>query len=278
MKLIIMTDIHYYCEDWYGISCKTIMERLIKNLKDSYEQEPYEAIFGLGDYSLDYFGNNDAYCYVKTNVSYAKRLKEEYLSQLPCKEIYLIQGNHEQYSEEQWKSITGNPHQFSVVKGNVLFIMLDNFLTNLDPTTVEDGIYGTPDLAFIRQEMDKHPNLPTVLCAHFFDVNGECEEFQSFIRQEDRIVCLFTGHDHAVCVEELKEDYGKKTLIHAGNYSFPARSVMDDPWGFCEVWIEEEGMKVAYFAPPNGVIYKGDYYPFGGGYQFETYISFKHLK
>ena len=57
-KIILMSDIHYNCDDYFGVPEAEIAERLCADLAAEYEKEPYEAVLLLGDYSLDHWAWN----------------------------------------------------------------------------------------------------------------------------------------------------------------------------------------------------------------------------
>ncbi len=249
MKLLMMSDVHLCHQNWYGVSSPERMHKMIADLNRAYEQEAYEAILFLGDYSLDHWGWDCGGSYPHHKISNTANLKEDYLSKLICKQYYMIPGNHEQYGDAKWQEITGMHRQFSMVLGGALFLMLDNFSKDLDPKTDSDGTYTSPDLGFIHSEMDKYPNMPTILCAHFFDQKQDSVEFKTFLREEKRVVCLFCGHDQSCQTEE----YEGKLLFHDGNYSYALNEFVDDMWGWREVYLQDDRLKTVYFTPETEV-------------------------
>ena len=261
-KIIIMSDVHLCRHDWYGVSSEERLSEMIENLNSAYDREPYEAILFLGDYYLDFWLYEEGGTFVHHKLSNTERFVKSFLSRLKCKNYYMLPGNHEQYPNEKWKEITGNYRQFSVVIGDVLFIMLDTFSGELDPNYDHDGVYTSPDIGYIQAEMAKYPNLPVVLCAHYFAVekkskisenftsfSKESEKFVDFIKNEDRILCLFCGHDH-ICIAEEIENCGGKYLFHDGQYSYSLAEPEDScPWGWREVWFDGQSFKTSYFSP-----------------------------
>ena len=65
-----------------------------------------DAILFLGDYSLDHWAWNVKGSWLTEGKSYTKQFVETYLKELPAPH-FMLAGNHEQYGEELWKSITG---------------------------------------------------------------------------------------------------------------------------------------------------------------------------
>lgn len=248
-KIIIMSDVHLCRHDWYGKASEDRLAEMVENLNFAYDKDPYEAILFLGDYSLDFWLYDEGGTYVHQKLSNTERFVKNYLSELKCKNTYMIPGNHEQYSNEKWKEITGNDRQFSVVIGGYLFIMLDNFSGELDPDYDHDGVYTPSDMEYIRSEMKKYPDLPVVLCSHFFAMDRESDEFKALLCEEKRVVCLFCGHDH-ICVAEKLDDCGGKFIFHDGQYSYSLAEPEDScPWGWREVLLDEKSLKTAYFSP-----------------------------
>lgn len=251
MKVLILSDLHLCHIPWYGPSSEERMDKLIRDLNAAYDKEPYDALFFLGDYSLDHWKYENGGSYLREGLSNTARLVDGYLSRLKCPARYLIPGNHEQYGEETWQRLTGCRRQFSVFHAGYLFLMLDNFAGNLDPDTASDGTYTGADIDFIRREMAACPDAPVILCAHFFDMRREPEAFRALVRGEERILCLLCGHDHVNRVE-AHAALGGKLIIHDGHFSYtgfadPAYC----PWGWVEMELREEGVTCAYVVPES---------------------------
>lgn len=252
-QVILMSDIHLCHLDWYGISGSERMEKMISDLNAAYEKEAYEAIFFLGDYSLDHWVYGCGGSYLHQGISNTRNLVETFLSRLTCPVRYMLPGNHEQYGHEQWKQITGCERQFAVYHGGYLFLMLDTFSANLEPVTDSDGTYTPADIAFIQQKMMEYPNVPVLLCAHFFDLRKETNDFKELVRNEERILCLFCGHDHLNRIEAPRA-LGGKLIIHDGHYSYsgyhdPSRC----PWGWLKITLHEEGIACSYTYPESNM-------------------------
>lgn len=249
MKILILSDVHFCHSVWYGITAEKRMEMMVDNLNRAYEKEPYEAILFLGDYSLDFWGWSIGGCYLHDKYSYTDRFVKEVLPKIRCENKYLIPGNHEQYSHEKWKEITGSERQFSLVIGNVLYLMADNFSGDLDPDHDSDGTYTPTDLKFVKAQMEKYPKLPVVLCAHYFDMEKETDEFKAFLKNESRIICLFCGHEHMCIAEGLGAECGDKFMFHCGNYAYASSALPNCMFGWREVTVENGTLKTVYFTP-----------------------------
>ena len=248
MKILLMSDVHFCHSVWYNMDAVSRMEHMIAELNRAYEQEPYEAILFLGDDSLDFWGWSIGGCYVHDKYSYTERFVKEILPRLHCKNTYMIPGNHEQYSHTDWLRITGHKRQFSLVLGGVLYLMLDTFAGELDPDYDSDGVYTGADVGYIRSEMEKYPDLPVVLCSHYFDLKKESDAFQALVK-DPRVVCMFCGHEH-ICIAECGgEAYGGKLMLHTGNYSYAGCALCDCMYGWREVTVKDGYLSAAYYTP-----------------------------
>lgn len=248
-KVLIMSDVHLCCKTWYGLSSPDRMEKMVQDLNALYARDPYDAIFFLGDYSLDHWNWETKGSVLHEGVSNTHKLIRDYLSRLHCQNQYLLPGNHEQYGHETWEKITGRKRQYTVAHDGYLFIMLDTFGADLDPSVDSDGTYLPVDVDYVRRQLDAHPGMPALLCAHYFDLRKESDAFTRLVRDEKRILALFCGHDHLNRVEILKE-LGGTPIIHDGHFSYSLTpSPADCPWGWLEVLLEEKGIRCTYFHP-----------------------------
>ena len=56
-RIILASDLHYCESGFYGMSRDEIAENLCNDLKNEYSRDPYSALLLLGDYSLDWWGD-----------------------------------------------------------------------------------------------------------------------------------------------------------------------------------------------------------------------------
>ncbi len=253
IRLILMSDIHY-CNEWYGITPEMKREMLCTDLEREYEQYPYDAILLLGDYSLDHWAWNTKGSYLTQGISDTKRFVGHCLPRMAPRgvDVRMIAGNHEQYGEALWQDLTGFNRRDHLVCGSVLFILLDTFGGDLDPIEHSDGTYVGVNMADIRAIMLRYPDKKVILCAHWFDMEQESEEFRSFIAQEDRILCLFCGHNHLSKIISTGEKYGNKPIIYTGHYSYSGeKNPVHCLNGYREVLITEEGITSKYIVPSH---------------------------
>ena len=54
-RVLLVSDTHNCHIDWYGVSTKERMDRLMRHIQEEYQKDPFEMILFLGDYSLDHW-------------------------------------------------------------------------------------------------------------------------------------------------------------------------------------------------------------------------------
>ncbi|MBQ3927775.1 MAG: discoidin domain-containing protein [Clostridia bacterium] len=255
-NILMVTDVHLCHLDWYGMSSPDRMEKMIEDLNEYRENYGYKAILFLGDYSLDFWETGILGSWRHKEISNTANFLNDYADNLDCKDWYIIPGNHEQYGYELWKDITGFDRQYYLKIGGYLIFMLDNFHGDLDPDTDNHGVYTPTDLDFIQEVMDENPDMPVILCAHYFDIAKEEAEGTGFrdLVCDDRVVALFCGHDHVRTVQNLGPNYANKIIFHCGQYSYTKSTITQCPWGWRPVELSEEGITVEYYAPQSTVV------------------------
>jgi hypothetical protein len=134
--------------------------------------------------------------------------------------------------------------------------MRDSFAGNLDPDFHSDGTYTPLDAKKIRSVMNEHPEKRVIICQHFFDlaVEADNEEAKELISDE-RVSCLFAGHNHKAHIETLPSEFGSKKLIFTGNYSYNNHNNDPEPyfWGFRELLITDDSLVTRYIIPENDI-------------------------
>ena len=251
LHVIIASDVHHTTlQNWYGVTSKARMQWWVNDIKAEHEKNPIDLLIIAGDTSLDHLENRGTYTTGK--LSTTKSFMDDYVSQLPDDiPVFVLPGNHEQFSREQWKKMTGNDRFGTIaIKGN-LFIMLDNYNSKLEPNRTGDPDYTPSDVNYIKEQMAAHPECSKVwLVAHHFDPKLETQEFKDLVKNEKRIKGLFSGHTHLCSVVNLGTDFGGKKLAQTGNYSYTwytaipdtidIAAVKDSFWGFRELNITSE--------------------------------------
>ena len=251
-RVILMSDIHYIKDGWYGVTREIKKDRLCKDLQQEYAKDPYDALLLLGDYSLDHWKNGGFY--LTPGICDTKQFRDECLDQIAPEnvDVFMMPGNHEQYGEAKWEEMTGFKRSGHLICGPVLFILLDTYGADLDPETHFDGTYVGADVKRIRELMALYPDKKVILCSHWFAMDRESEEFCALLKEESRILCLFCGHNHASRVVTSGEASGDKPLIFTGNYSYAGeKNVVRCLSGYRELIITETGIATKYIVPPH---------------------------
>ncbi|MBP3332639.1 MAG: metallophosphoesterase [Clostridia bacterium] len=257
-RLIFCSDVHLCHVDWYGRTSADRMKNMVENLNKFYDEKPYEKIIFLGDYSLDHWAWNIGGSWLREGVSNTENFIKDFACRLKAP-YYMAPGNHEQYGYENWKKITGTPRDDAFTLGGYLIISCDNFSGILDPDFHSDGEYTPTKIDFIEEKLAKYPDMPVILCGHFFDMTKESDEFFELLRTEKRITLLVCGHDHINEITDLGESAGNVILYHDGHYSYAGgnRAPESLMWGFCATLLSDEGTDIKFVEPENTVLLGG---------------------
>lgn len=242
LRVIITSDVHHVgSSNYYGVSNEERIQLWVDSINEEHATDPIDLIIINGDVSLDHYYSNGANAgtYMGTNkVSYTDKFMKEYVSQLPeGVPYYVLAGNHEQYNNDQWKAYTGNDRQCHVsVEGN-LFIMIDNFNSFLEPNATENSTYTKTDVEYIEQIMAMYPDDNVWLVSHYFAPTSESTEFNELVKNNDRIIGLFGGHNHMNNVTYAAK-WGNKPYAMTGTFArsgaMNASNVEGEPsrWGY----------------------------------------------
>ncbi|MBE6639498.1 MAG: hypothetical protein E7616_08655 [Ruminococcaceae bacterium] len=246
LRVLISSDVH--CTDlleWYGVDYSDRMQHWVDSVLKEHAENPFDLIVINGDISLDYWINGGSV--LGKGEGTAGIFVNEYLTQLPDDlPVYIMAGNHEQYSDERWLALTGNHRQGAMVVGGRLFLMLDNFSGKLDPDYHHDGEYTLTDVAYIEEMMAQYPEHDVYLIAHYFDTAKESAAFKKLVAENDRIKGLFAGHTHKSGIVETDASWGNKPIAQTGNFAYFKDSAKESFWGFRELVITEENAYSQY--------------------------------
>lgn len=267
-RILLASDLHDCHIDWYGVPTQQRLHRLMEQLRDSCAQNPAAYALLLGDYSLDFWQWDIGGSWLREGVSNTAHFKQHYAALLPCP-YAMIPGNHEQYAEADFRRFTGFKRQSTVAVGGAVFLLLDTYAGDLNPSEHSDGTYTPVDVDAVRAELDRYPGKPCFLCAHAFDLEREGAAFQELVRDE-RIVALFQGHTHLSACIPLGPAYGNKVIVQTGHYSYSGEK---DPrrcfWGWRELRLRPGHAESWYYTPENEAVLDGAPYRHPAGRQDE---------
>ncbi len=253
-RILILSDIHYCRDGWYGVTQEEKRTRLIADLEREYKRDPYDVLLLLGDYSLDHWFFSTKGTWLGEGRSDTRIFVGDCLASIAPEgcEVRMIAGNHEQYGHERWQEFTGFKRQDYLLCGDVLFLLLDTFGGDLDPTEHSDGTYTGADIGYIREKMAEFPDKKVILLAHSFGMVKESDEFKQLLASEERILCLFCGHNHTSRINTTGEDAGNKPLIYTGNYSYSGeKNFIRCLPGWRELILTDTGLTSKYCVPAH---------------------------
>lgn len=256
-RILITSDIHCTdLEDWYGVSDHDRMEHWLEAIHREHEKQPFDLILIPGDISLDYHADRTPF---DKGYSTAWQFMRMYASRLPEGVPVLVgAGNHEQFPEETWRKITGNPRQCHAVVGNHTFVMLDGFREALLPTYDSADLYSPMDVNYIRQLLEQYPENHMWLLSHWFETGEETESFRSLVAQEKRIRGLFMGHSHEHQLFFPGPEWGDKVIAQTGNFSYTMSGADTGGfWGFRDLLIGQNSAVSRYIMVDSDVILDG---------------------
>lgn len=258
-RVLIASDMHYTTLYTYSNMDKDDRLQLwVDGIIAENKSNPIDLIIILGDMSLDHWGWNGGGSWQREpRESETKLFMERYLSQLP-KDItkIVLPGNHELYSNEKWKELTGYNRNESFVLGNNLFIMLDSYAGAVDPVYQGKGINDNPykpvDMEFIKSTIDAHSKCTNVfLLSHHFDLSQENEAFKNFLKSDKRIQGLFSGHTHKSNVINLGEEYNDLSIAQTGGFLYEGNR------GYRDIVIKNDEIVSQYIIPQCQYIIDG---------------------
>ena len=252
-RVLITSDIHCTdLEDWYGVSDGDRMEHWLREVLAEHEKEPFDLILIPGDISLDYHqeltpfqkGYSTAYLFMKM-----------YAPRLPAGVPVLVgAGNHEQFPEEVWRKITGDPRQSYHVLGEHLFILLDGFNAALGTEYDSSDVYVPADTDYVRALMEAHPGKNVWLLSHWFEIGEETEGFRQLVR-DPRVKGLFMGHSHDHRLIALGPEWGDKVIAQTGNFSYTMSGAHTGGfWGFRDLRIRGDRAVSSYIMVESSVV------------------------
>lgn len=259
-RIILLSDVHDCHINWFGVKTADRMEKMVSDLSESNKTDTAALLLCMGDVSLDFWFWDIGGSYLHNPpVSNTDHFMKNYFPRLP-RPAYIIPGNHEQYSNDDWKRFTGFDRSYVVESEKAVFVMLDNYSGDLDPKVNSDGTYTNTDCDMIEKALADHPEKPVFLCAHYFDMAKESDRFKKLLKDEKRIVALVMGHTHYTAVLSTGEDAGNKPILQCGNYSYNDKKedYYHSFWGWRELIIEDDGTVRTYYTCPSQLLGNGD--------------------
>ncbi len=259
LRILLTSDMHctdLYGREWYGLTNEERMQHWVDVVLKEHSSDPFDAILIPGDISLDYHDKKTPY---DKGFSTGQQFIEQYLSQLPPLPRFILPGNHEQFTDEDWLALTGNHRQGTMVLGNNTFVMLSNFAEDLGHTYDSSDKYTKADVAYIRSQIEAHPQNNVYLVSHYFNLELDSEEFRRLLKTECRIKGLFMGHTHLNRVLPLGEEYRNLVIAETGNFSYTLEpDLARGFWGFRDLIITPDTAISHYIVAESNAIIDGE--------------------
>ena len=233
-RVVLLSDTHYTTEDTAEKTAPlasgplfghTQAERIQFALQDvaafKNEKGSLDAVMILGDLSTDDCGVRSL------STSYVKKFKTDFVDQLSLLSVnsYALAGNHDCYTNAEWKEIFGYERRYVVEVAGAKFIMLDTFEEGNAPN-LSGSIYTGIDeecYNFVKEELEKDFSGPIFLCAHYFrmpiSADAMGNEFYTLLNQYPNVQCLFYGHTHKNGVIQSTNLPGKY-VVNTGGYAY----------------------------------------------------------
>ena len=268
LRVVFSSDIHYTAlVDCYSTDKDARMKHWVDCIIAENEKDPIDLLVINGDVSLDYLSTDSFSGLIEGIVDSESDMTEAfigtYLTQVKKAgiDVWVMPGNHESYTDDDWKDLTGNARQGSMVVDNNLFIFLDNYNSSLGTDTSSDSTYTATSTQQVTDAMDANPDLDVYLIAHYFDTAEDDTKDSSGADIDtnlqtlltgtygDRIKGLFAGHSHEANIRQLDSTWGSKVIAQTGNFSYYFEAANNKPfWGFRELIITEDSAYSQYIS------------------------------
>lgn len=248
LNIVCVSDIHFSAQYIYHEPASMRAEFLVKTLLEEHAKNPIDCLCLLGDITTDDVAP------AKYGREYLDVFYRLYANRLPFP-VYAIGGNHDGYTNDAWKRITGTPREYMSVWNDYVFVFLNSFDIATDPNQGAGGAYhgNSPDL--ILKAIDDYPDKKIIVFSHYFVYNSDSAEFHAAV-EDDHVLFLVMGHNHHYGVST----YGTKKLLTLGHFSYNLENgtVQDydpdnpnSPWSYTVLNADPDGIKAEVIKPAN---------------------------
>ncbi len=215
-RLILISDIHYTVGETprdkegflyhYEEGIDFRMQKMMSLIHEEYKKAPIDAVIFLGDTTHDKEHNFREFC-------------RTWLPKLPCP-AHLLPGNHESYSEEVWKEMTGSGRQSVVNLPYCHILMCDCFSDLKHPHQLQPI-----DMEFLSEQALRYQGEKLLICTHYFQWEKALEQW---LLSTPQVVAVFHGHTHSAL--PVMEEIGGKKVISTGNFSYGLNMKPESNW------------------------------------------------
>ena len=214
-RVILASDLHFDAENpntkIAGIRSRDRMQMFVDAVNAENRIKNVDALIFLGDFELGY-GKKSATYFAK---HYAPQLEMPF---------YAFPGDHDFYTNEEWKNIWGRNREDFLDVGDMRFIFVDVYKNTIgqkdsDGHTVLSVL--DEDVQQVRVQQALEAGKKAVLMAHWdggLIHNGITSlTWRNFMR--NNVTAVFCAHTHTPSVSN--NGYGELYYYNTGNFSYP---------------------------------------------------------
>ena len=246
-RIMFVSDIHFSKDVTHGIDSVTRMNLMVDKLIEEHGENPIDFLVINGDLSLDYRYRATS----REPYNYSKKVVSMFLSKLPFP-VYLMAGNHDNYSNQEWINITGQERQYTIDFDDIIIICLDTFKPSINETYpgMENDYTGI-DFDYLAKELEKYKGKKILLVSHYFDESKEPNTVKELINKNYDILGLICGHTHRHNVTT----FGNKPLFFTGTFGYSLDGgisntyLKEQSYGFRDIYVKENGLYSCYIEP-----------------------------
>lgn len=214
-RVILASDLHFDAENpnakIAGIRSRDRMQMFVDAVNAENRIKNVDALIFLGDFELGY-GKKSATYFAK---HYAPQLEMPF---------YAFPGDHDFYTNEEWKNIWGRNREDFLDVGDMRFIFVDVYKNTIgqkdsDGHTVLSVLDEDVQQARVQQALEAGKK--AVLMAHWdgglIRNDITTSTWRNFMR--NNVTAVFCAHTHTPSVSN--NGYGELYYYNTGNFSYP---------------------------------------------------------
>lgn len=214
-RVILASDLHFDAENpntkIAGIRSRDRMQMFVDAVNAENRIKNVDALIFLGDFELGY-GKKSATYFAK---HYAPQLEMPF---------YAFPGDHDFYTNEEWKNIWGRNREDSFDVGDIRFIFVDVYKNTIGQKDSDDHTVLSvldEDVQQARVQQALEAGKKAVLMAHWdaglIRNDITTSTWRNFMR--NNVTAVFCAHSHTPSVSN--NSYGELYYYNTGNFSYP---------------------------------------------------------
>lgn len=230
LRIAVATDLHcgsdcggYYngvwqsSADFTGMTYQERMQLFVDSVNKENRVKPIDMLLITGDISVNGESTGDVIIYLKEFIN-------DYACQLDMP-VFFVRGNHDPYTNEDWKEVVGYDIEFSIETDDYYFICLDSYKVEESGEEVPYTGFDTESMNFFKSEIQKAGNKKIFVCSHYFNENDGNEEFWREFYTNPNIIGRIEGHAHMWLNAWTSASYDgvtyQKYRANSGGFCYP---------------------------------------------------------